>query len=227
MKYKMILFDADETLFDFSKAEKYALERTMEDNQVVYVENDHLPLYKELNVAIWKELERGEITQQELKVERFKRFLDAIQSKKDPQQCSDGFLSHLADAKFLIDGVEELLENLAQKYRLIVVTNGLTRVQKYRVRGSIIARFFERIIISEEIGYSKPNPMFFIKGLEGITLPDKSEIVIVGDSLTSDIAGGINFGIDTILYNPQQKDKSKDITPDYEIHKLEMLYHIL
>ena len=101
-----------------------------------------------------------------------------------------------------------------------MVTNGLTRVQRTRIRKSIIAKYFEEVIISEEIGYAKPNPMIFEKGLNHISLPDKKDIVVIGDSLTSDIQGGINYGIDTVWYNLHNKINNGGILPTYVIKEL-------
>lgn len=227
MKYKMIIFDADETLFDFSKSEKYALKNAIIEHSIEYNESYHLPLYKKINIAIWREFERGEITQKELKVERFRRFLKAAQHSVDASAFGDSFMSHLAKASFLFDGVETMIETMSEKFRLIIITNGLTRVQKNRIRQSVIAPYFERIIISEEIGYAKPNPMIFIKGLEGLELPEKSEIVMIGDSLTSDIPGGVQYGIDTVWYNPKRKQNNSASIPTFEVHSLEKLYDIL
>lgn len=227
MKYKMIIFDADETLFDFSLAEKHALEHAIEDHGAIYDEQSHLPLYKKINIAIWQEFERGEITQKELKVERFRRFLEAMKDTTNPNSFGDSFMNHLARASFLFDGAIELVDELSKSFRLVVVTNGLTRVQKHRIRESVIAHYFERIIISEEIGYAKPDPNIFIEGLKGLELPGKDEIIIVGDSLTSDIPGGINYGIDTVWFNPDKKENKTDVKPTYVIHSLEELMDIL
>lgn len=227
MKYKLVIFDADETLFDFSKSEKYALEHAIKDHSIDYSEDYHLPLYKKINIAIWQEFERGEITQKELKVERFRRFLNEINDNSDAFSFGESFMDHLAQASFLYNGVEQLVEDLSKSHRLVFITNGLTRVQKHRVRKSVIAHYFERVIISEEIGYAKPNPMIFIEGLKGLELPSKREMVIVGDSLTSDIPGGINYGIDTIWYNPYKKPNQSPHIPTHEIDSLEKLYNIL
>lgn len=227
MKYKLLIFDADDTLFDFKKAEEYALKNTMMDHDFDCNDEYHISLYREINIAIWKQFERGEITQKKLKVERFKRFLETIDNTDSPQSFADRFMYHLSQASFLFDGVIELIESLSNDYRLVMVTNGLTRVQKYRVCESVIAKYFDRIIISEEIGYAKPNPMIFEKGLEGLELPEKHEMVMIGDSMTSDILGGINYGIDTILFNPSEKDYKFDFTPSYEIHSLKMLKNTL
>lgn len=225
MNYKMIIFDADDTLFDFSKAEEYAFRKAMEESNLVF-EVKHLVIYKEINIAIWREFENGLITQKELKVDRFRRFLNKINETKDAYTFAESFMNNLEQASFLFEGAEELVEKLFETHRLIMVTNGLTRVQRTRVRKSIIAKYFEEIIISEEIGYAKPNPMIFEIGLKDIALPNKSEIIIIGDSLTSDIPGGIKYGIDTAWYNPDNHINDKGIKPTYEIKKLDEIHSI-
>lgn len=225
MKYKMIIFDADETLFDFSKSEEFAFQSAMKENEIPF-ENHHLSIYKEINIAIWQEFEKGLITQTELKIERFNRFFKAINVTKDAQFFAESYMNNLAQASFLFEGAIELIQDLSKTHRLIIITNGLTRVQKIRIAKSVIAPYFEKIIISEEIGYAKPDPMILIKGLEDMILPSKEEIVIIGDSLTSDIQGGINFGIDTVWYNPLRLKNTKEIKPTYEISNLKEIHEI-
>lgn len=219
MKYKMIIFDADETLFDFTKSEKYAFKKAMEESNLEFKE-EHLITYKEINIEIWQEFEKGFISQKELKIDRFRRFLSLIDKSVDAYLFAESFMNNLEQASFLFEDALEFVENISKTHRLIMVTNGLTRVQRTRIRKSIIAKYFEEIIISEEIGYAKPSPMIFEKGLSKVCLPGKEEILIVGDSLTSDIQGGINYGIDTVWYNPNNYNNNKGITPTYEINKL-------
>ncbi len=225
MNYKMIIFDADDTLFDFSKAEKYAFKKAMEESSLGF-QDEHLLIYKEINIAIWREFEKGLITQKELKIDRFRRFLSKINENEEAYQFAESFMNNLEQASFLFDDALELIENLSKTHRLIMVTNGLTRVQRTRIRKSIIAHYFEEIIISEEIGYAKPDPMIFEMGLKNLSLPPKDEIVMIGDSLTSDIPGGINYGIDTIWYNPNNHTNNKGITPTHEIKELSEIHNI-
>ena len=225
MNYQMIIFDADETLFDFSKSEKYAFEKAMEESGLAF-KDEHLQIYKKINIAIWQEFENGLITQKELKIDRFKRFLNALGQDKDAFLFSESFMNNLAQASFLYEDAYDLVESLSKTHRLVLVTNGLTRVQKIRVRQSTIAHFFEKIIISEEIGYAKPDPMIFEEGLKDLTLPNKADIVIIGDSLTSDIPGGINYGIDTVWYNPNGSQNLKNIKPTYEITTLKAIHDL-
>jgi putative hydrolase of the HAD superfamily len=153
--------------------------------------------------------------------------LSAIDSDSDAEKFANDYMAHLAKASFLFPGVQKLVYDLSKEYRLIIVTNGLTRVQKYRIRESVIAHHFERIIISEEIGYAKPDPQIFIEGLKGIELPKKSEILMIGDSLTSDIPAGINFNIDTCWLNPNNKVNDTLYIPNYTISSLNSIYKIL
>ncbi len=219
MNYKMIIFDADETLFDFNKSERYAFIKAMKESNLEF-EEEHLLIYKEINVGIWQEFEKGLITQKELKIDRYRRFIKKIGVSVDAYLFAESFMNNLEHASFLFEGAKELIEDLSKTHRLIMVTNGLTRVQRTRIRKSVIANYFEEIIISEEIGYAKPNPMIFEKGLKNISLPMKKEIVIIGDSLTSDIKGGLNYGIDTVLYNPNKNINKTDIKPKHEIYTL-------
>ena len=147
MKYEVILFDADETLYDFKKSEREAFKNTMLKFNINYDENYHLKIYQEINTAIWKEFEQGLITQENLKIERFKRLSDRLELSFDATKFAKSYMEHLADASFLYDDTIELIETLSKSYRLAIVTNGLTLVQDKRIRKSTIAKFFETIVI--------------------------------------------------------------------------------
>lgn len=227
MKYEIIIFDADETLFDFEKAEKDALKNTILEFDIEYDENYHLKVYKEINSAIWKELEDGLITQKKLKVERFKRLSDRLKTEFDEVQFTKAYTKHLSNASFLYDDSITIVENLHKDYRLSMITNGLKDVQDTRIRKSIIAKYFEDIVVSEEVNVSKPDPKIFEHALNNIKHTDKSKVLMVGDSLTSDIQGGINFGIDTCWFNPSKIVNTTGINPTYEICSLMELRDVL
>ncbi|MGF7057947.1 YjjG family noncanonical pyrimidine nucleotidase [Brassicibacter mesophilus] len=227
MKYEVIIFDADETLFDFKKSEKDAFKNTMLEYDIEYDENHHLKIYQGINTAIWKEFEEGLITQKKLKVERFKRLSDSLNAGFDEEQFSKLYMKHLGNASFLYDDSIELVESLHKDYRLTIVTNGLKDVQNNRIRKSTIAKYFEDIVVSEEVEVSKPDPKIFEHALSNIKHTDKSKVLIVGDSLTSDIQGGINSGIDTCWYNPNKIVNKTGIKPTYEISNLMELKDIL
>lgn len=227
MKYDIIIFDADDTLFDFKKSEKDAFKNTMLEFNIRYDENYHLEVYKDINTIIWKEFENGLITQEKLKVERFKRLADRLNIKFDEVEFAKSYMKHLSFASFLYDESIDLVESLYKNYRLTIITNGLTDVQDNRIRKSIIAKYFEDIVVSEEVRVSKPNPKIFEHALNNIKYTDKSKVLMVGDSLTSDIQGGINFGIDTCWFNPNKVVNKTEIKPTYEISNLMELKDVI
>lgn len=220
MKYEIILFDADDTLFDFKKSEREAVKNTMLEFNIEYDENYHLKIYQDINTAIWKDFETGLITQEVLKVERFRRLSDSLKIKFDADKFANVYILNLAKASFLYDGSLELVRTLHKNYKLAIITNGLKYVQDNRIKKSIIAEYFEAIVVSEEVKVSKPNSKIFGHALKGLEHINKSKILMVGDSLTSDIQGGINFGIDTCWYNPNGMENKTQIKPTYEISNL-------
>lgn len=227
MKYEVIIFDADETLFDFKKSEREAFKNSMLEFGVDYSEDFHLPIYKDINTAIWIELEKGLIDQKKLKTERFKRLFNKLCLEFDEYEFAKSYMSHLSNASFLYDFSIDILKKLEVNFRLTIITNGLTNVQTNRIGKSEIANFFEDILISENVNVSKPDPRIFEIALKNINYTNKSKVLIVGDSLTSDIQGGINFGIDTCWFNPNAIINNKDIIPTYEITDLYDLIELL
>ncbi|WP_291578279.1 YjjG family noncanonical pyrimidine nucleotidase [Clostridium sp. UBA6640] len=227
MKYEIIIFDADDTLFDFRKSQRDAFKNTMVEFNIEYDENYHLKIYSDINAAIWKEFEDGLITQKELKIERFKRLSDKLNIDFDEVEFAKSYMKHLSFASFLYDDSTVLIESLHKNYRLSIITNGLTEVQDNRIRKSAIAKYFEDIVISEEVKVSKPDPKIFELTLNNMKYIDRSKVLMVGDSLTSDIQGGINFGIDTCWFNPDKITNKTEMKPNYEISNLMELRDIL
>lgn len=227
MKYEVIIFDADETLFDFKKSEKCAFENAMLEFNIEYNESYHLKIYEEINNALWKDFENGLITQEKLKIERFRKLSDKLNINFDPVEFAKCYMKHLSKASFLYKDSTSLIEDLYKEYTLIIITNGLRDVQNNRIRRSTIGKYFEEIIISEEVGVSKPNAEIFEIALRNTTFTDKSKILMVGDSLTSDIKGGLNFGVDTCWFNRKKTLNKTEINPTYEISNLLDLKNIL
>lgn len=224
MKYEVIIFDADETLFDFKKAEQIAFNNLLTE---LKIKGDYYPLYHEINTQIWKEFEQGLITQEVLKKERFNRFIKQLNLEIDIDLMSIKYMNHLANASIVYQEAIKLVHILSKQYRLIIITNGLKNVQSKRIGKSSIAHYFEAIIISEVVGAAKPNPKIFEIGLDTINYHDKTKVLMVGDNLTSDILGGINFGIDTCWYNPHNLPNNTSIKPTYEIDQLQAIDKIL
>lgn len=225
--YDVLLFDADETLFDFSKAEKYAISHALKDIGIIYDEKFHLPLYSSINSAIWKEFERGEITQEKLRVERFRRFQTELKANFDYQKLADIYANHLADASYPLPGSEKLLQQLKPHYRMAILTNGLAAIQQKRICESPLAAYFEQIVISENVGVSKPDSRIFQYTLKELSYADSSKVLMIGDSLTSDMQGGINSGIDTCWFNPQKKENALELSLTYEVHSFDELLALL
>jgi 2-haloacid dehalogenase len=221
-KYETILFDVDDTLFDFRKSEVNALHNTFMEYKLPNGMADYHASYRKISNKLWSDLEKGEIALRDLGVERFKRLFLEHELETDAMLFSSSYLGHLGNEAHLMPGAEELCSGLAG-YRLAIITNGFGEVQHARIRNSPLGGRFEHIIVSEETGFQKPHHGIFDFAFEKMQLEDKRKVLMVGDSLQSDIQGGINYGIDTCWFNPLGKENGTAITPTYEIrHLLEL-----
>ena len=214
-----VLFDLDDTLFDFHKAEKIALTKTLVHFGIDPTE-ETLALYSAINAAHWKRLELGEISREEVKVGRYRELFKTIGVECDPVKATAYYESMLAIGHYFMPGAPELLEELYGKYRLYIVSNGTAKVQEGRIGSSGIAKYMEGIFISQILGANKPDKQFFDICFAEIPDFSLSETVIIGDSLSSDIKGGINAGIITVWFNPKGIENDNDIKPDYTIKEL-------
>lgn len=214
-----VLFDLDDTLFDFHKAEKIALTKTLVYFGIDPTE-ETLALYSTINAAHWKRLELGEISREEVKVGRYRELFKTIGVECDPVKATAYYESMLAIGHYFMPGAPELLEELYGKYRLYIVSNGTAKVQEGRIGSSGIAKYMDGIFISQILDANKPDKQFF--DICFAEIPDflLSETVIIGDSLSSDIKGGINAGITTVWFNPKGIENDSDIKPDYTINEL-------
>ncbi len=224
--YKLVFIDLDETLMDFYLAEKQALSLSFRQFGLEYSERAILE-YDEINAGVWRKLERGEIDQETLKVERFRLLFERMHADVDPAAFSALYLLELGKGVFLLPGAEETCAYLSSKYALAVVTNGIKEVQRSRISRSPLEPYFSALIISEEAGSSKPAPAIFEHACDRLGFRDKDRMIMVGDSLSSDIRGGINFGIDTCWFNPGSKANDSGLQPTYEIQTLSELMTIL
>ena len=199
-KYELVFLDADETLFDFRRAEAYALKRSFEDRGLEPAESS-FAAYDAINKELWRRLEKGEIDQGRLRVERFRLLLEKLGLAEDPEAFGEAYVGRLSEAAFLLEGAEETCRYLSADYRLAIVTNGIKEVQLSRFARSPINKYIEAVVVSEEAGSSKPDTGIFEYACDLLGFHDKSKIIMIGDSLSSDIQGGINFGIDTCWVN--------------------------
>ena len=220
--YPWLWFDADGTLFDYNRAEAAALRSTF-DSLTLPFEDSYLDIYRKINHGLWQALERQEITQAVLRNRRFELLMEAIQVTGSPEQMSSTYVEQLSICWELIDGAYEILQALHEKSQIAIVTNGLQSVQRGRLAHSSIRSFINELIISEEIGAAKPGRAFFDAAFARCGHPAKSDVLIVGDSLTSDIQGGVDYGIDTCWYNPIGDPSPDDVVITFEIKYLREL----
>jgi 2-haloacid dehalogenase len=224
MPYTWLLFDADDTLFDYQLAETKALRITFEHFGQVY-RFQYLQIYQVINRQVWEGYERGETSASELRLKRFRLLFEEIGISLDPQDFSQHYLDNLAQASDLFPGVADVMNTLSGHYHTALVTNGLKDVQRLRLEHSAIRSFIEKIFISEELGVAKPADGFFEAVFRGIGFPAKADVLIIGDSLTSDMQGGISYGIDTCWFNPAGKTSTLPVT--YMIKNFAQLLEIL
>lgn len=222
MKYKWLLFDADGTLFDYDKAEARALRRTFRELGCSY-EARYADVYRQINGEIWSDFEQGKISQHRLRTRRFELLFEDIAVECDPEAFSTKYLLHLADGTDLLEGAEEVARRLHGKAGLVLITNGIADVQRPRFASSGLSEYFVDIVISEEVGASKPDPRIFDAAFQVMAWPKTEEVLIVGDSLTADIKGGNNYGIDTCWFNPRQDLCTLDVKVHFEITELREL----
>lgn len=221
-----VLLDVDDTLLDFHKAEAAALTRTLTE-MGLEPRPELINLYSQINARQWELLEEGLLTREQVLVRRFDIFFSQLGIKHSGAEAKELYEHYLSIGHYFMDGAPELLEALKGKYELYIVSNGTASVQASRIESAGIASYFRRIFISEEIGFNKPSREFFARCFAEIPGFDRERAVIVGDSLTSDIRGGINAGIKTCWFNPKGKPGREDIKADYEISALAQLPGLL
>ena len=222
-KYSVILFDADGTLFDFPKCEREAFRDALLRSGVD-ADEAMVSAYHKINDDLWKALERKEITKDELMIRRFEDFAKFYGFEVDFVKVANDYLDCLGKKVYYIDGACELLNELYGKVKLYIVTNGLARVQNSRYKLTGFDKIFDGMFVSEEVGANKPDAAFFEYVAEHIDGFEKEKTLIVGDSITSDIAGGINFGIDTCWFSP--KNASAKLSPTYIVDSLDKVLAI-
>ena len=226
MKYEFLLFDADHTLFDFNKSEYFALKGAL-DFYSLPSSDEVIERYSVINIKYWKMLERGEIDKKSLMLARFVEFAKEYGFEDKAQGLSDLYMSNLAHQAQLFDGALEMVEKLSKKYRLFIITNGVKSTQDGRFGISPITKYFEKIFISEVIGFEKPHKEFFNAVASGIEGYNPEKAIVIGDSLSSDIKGAINSGLDCIWYNPQKKNAPEGWNITHTVVNFEEILEIL
>lgn len=227
-KIKVLLWDIDGTLLNFGAAEKVAIRTCFEIFKLGECTDEMLQIYSEINRKYWKRLERGEITKKEVLEGRFFEFFDMY--GLDTSVVADfnaQYQLSLGDTAVFYPNGQEVVQACKGKIPQYAVTNGTKVAQDRKLKNSGLINLLDGVFISEEIGIEKPGVGFFDKVFEKIGEYEKDEVMIIGDSLTSDIQGGNNAGIATCWFNPGGKKEETDLRIDYEIHDLIQVLDIL
>lgn len=224
MNYTTLLFDLDDTLFDFGASEKRAINLLMSDYDVEPTEEQHR-LYSDINASKWKKLEKGELTRKELGIERFADFFEQISVDADPVEANRKYMEYLSQPGILLDGALDTCKKLSEKYSLYLITNGTGFVQRGRLKNSPLMKYIEAVFISEDIGFNKPSREYFDYVLANIDEKDKSKILVIGDSPSSDIAGAKNSGLDACWVNRRCSDEKLDVK--FTVNNVDKLLEIL
>ena len=223
---EFLFLDMDNTILDFDMAERIAIPKTLSAFGVNVTE-ELLARYHAINKTCWEMLERGELTREEVGSRRFAIIFDQEGIHADAVACNDLYIKNLGIGHHFLPGAEEAVHRLSKKYRLYIASNGTASVQEGRMTSANLYPYFEKVFISEELGANKPSKEFFDRSFAQIPDFDPSKAMIVGDSLTSDILGGINAGIATCWVNPKHHPGKPEIQPDYEIESIAQLEELL
>lgn len=228
-KYSTILFDADGTLINFDRDERLALISTMK-HYGKDLTDEQIAAYSEINLKLWKKFEKGEIEKDDIKATRFRQFFEylGMPLPESAYEINNTYLHYLSQGGNLIEGASALLDILKEKgFDMHIVTNGILEVQKKRLKRSGIDKYMGEIFVSELIGFQKPKEEFFSHVFNAISEKEKSKILLVGDSLTSDIKGAQNAKIDSVWLNLKNEQANGEAVATYEITSLKDLLEII
>ncbi len=226
-RYRILLFDLDGTLFDYDQAYKQALKETLPELFEEVGADAVISTFHQANLALWEEVEQGRVTVNSLRTLRFSKLFNTYRwDKQDPEVMGRKYIRILANQAQLMDQAREVITNLGNRFQLGVITNGIASVQRKRLELSGLTHFFDPIVISFEYQTSKPEPEIFDIAVEQSGLPRESTLYI-GDSVTSDMAGANNAGIDFCWFNPQNLDVPDRYDVRFNIQHLDELLKIL
>ena len=227
MTYKFLLFDLDHTLLDFDTAEDVALTQLLKEEGIEDIQA-YKDYYVPMNKTLWKDLEQKKITKQELVNTRFSKVFSHFGIEKDGVYLAERYQFYLAQQGQVFSGAMELIDSIIDRsYELYAATNGITTIQTGRMAQSGLAPYFNQVFISEQLQTQKPDALFYEKIGQQIAGYSKEKTLMIGDSLTADIQGGNNAGIDTIWYNPHHLENKTQAQPTYEVDSYQDLLDCL
>lgn len=217
-----VFLDLDETVFDFLLCERDSICDTMRHCGVTPTD-ELIARYSAVNLSQWKLLEKKIITRADVRIRRFEIFFGELGVTIDAPEVADYYENSLTKKCYFISGAEKLLPALHEKYRVYIATNGYVKTQSGRIDAAGIKKYVDGVFISQAVGADKPSREYFDACFQSIPDFSRGEAVIVGDSLTSDILGGINAGIKTVWFNHRGNPPSDTIVPDATITSLDEL----
>lgn len=225
--YNFLFFDLDHTLLDFDAAEEVVLTKLLEEYQVIDIKA-YKDYYKPMNQNLWKQLEGGDISKADLVNSRFALLFAHFGVTVDGRQLAEGYQKHLKDQGQVYAGAKELLADLtAQGYNLYAATNGIATIQQGRLQASGLAPYFKAIFISEQSGSQKPKKAFYDWMTQQVSNYQPDQALMIGDSLSADVQGGINAGMDTLWYNPKHLLNNSPVHPTYEVSDYQALLNCI
>lgn len=227
-RFDILLWDVDGTLLDFIAAEKAAVQTLFREFGLRECTDEMVERYSRINKEYWERLERGELSKPEILVRRFADFFasEGLDASKAPE-FNEQYQVRLGDTVVFCDDSYELLSSLRGRVKQYAVSNGTVVAQTRKLRRSGFDRLLDGVFLSEELGYEKPATEFFDRVFAAIGEPDRERVLIVGDSLTSDITGGNRAGIRTCWYNPKGEPNLTAAHADYEIRDLHGILDII
>lgn len=227
MKYPYLLFDADDTLFDFPTASARAYEIMCRANDIPTTPAVY-QLYHEINAVLWSAFDRGSVSKEYVTLERYVLFLKALELDRDPEKCNRDYLTALGGAVFPLPHAEEVCRELARRgHRLYIVTNAVASVQRSRLKQCAFGGVFQDVFISEDAGAAKPHPDYYRYVRSRLPEITPENALLIGDSLTTDIRGANNAGLPCCWFNPHRRPAPEDLRIDHEIHDLRELLELV
>lgn len=221
-----LLLDLDDTILDFKRSEDFGIRKTLQDAGIEPTDAV-CELYSRINKEFWKRLELGQVTREQLMVGRFQQLFEELGVVADAAESSAAYMDNMSSVHFFLPGAEDAVKRLHKKYRLFIVSNGTASAQQRRLASANLYPYFEQVFISQLVGFNKPDKGFFDRCFAQIPDFHPERALIVGDSLSSDIKGGICAGIRTCWVNPAHKTAPEELRPDYEIEALSQLEALL
>ncbi len=227
MKFPYLLFDADDTLFDFPRASARAFEKMCRAHDIPCTPELY-QCYHEINLTLWAAFDRGEVTKDFVTLERYVRLFQSLHIDRDPAQCNHDYLAALGERAYPLPYSEEVCRTLKERgHKLYIITNAVASVQRSRLAGSVFAGLMDGAFISEEAGAAKPNPAYYDYVRRQIPAISPDNTLTVGDSLATDIRGANNAGLPACWFNPKGKPRPDGIRIDYELRDLRELLDIV